>query len=206
MNLARRSSRLALCFVVIALFTPRFTLAAPASSPLAPAPSPSAAPAKASTVSLPTKPATKPASSGPVKPTSDDAKAAARVITDLYDAYAARDLDRVMALERVSIDESAQTYEKQGKGKADDVREAFRGATEELLTHKDFRMQPLNLKDAQFQRVGDTLVVTSPIPIVATASVEVGTPGEGRKVRLRIGKFILKKGDAGFQIVRMQFF
>lgn len=144
--------------------------------------------------------------SKPTKASGAEVKAATGVITELYNAYVARDVDKVMALERLSFEAAAEAYEKQGKGKASDVIDAYRGATDEVLKHKDFAMKPLNLADAQFQRVGDSVVVSSVIPIIATELVEVGEPGSGNKVRLRIGKFVFRAVDGTWQIVRMDFF
>lgn len=142
----------------------------------------------------------------PVKASGAEVKAVTGVISALYAAYTARDIDAVIALERRAFEAAAESYEKQGKGKASDVIDAFRGATEDILKHKDFSMKPLNLADAQFQRLGDRIVVTSVIPIIATEAVDVGDPSDPKKVRLRIGRFVLEPVGSGYQIVRMDFF
>lgn len=146
------------------------------------------------------------ASAKAVKASASDVKAATGVITELYNAYVSRDLDRIMALERESIEASARAYESKGKGKAEDVRDALRGVTEEVIKHKDFKMKPLNLTDAEFERVGDAVVVSSVIPIIASELVEVGEPGAGKKARLRIGKFVFRQMDTHWTIVRMDLF
>lgn len=181
MSLRNRMSSVAVCLLVTSVLAATIAVAAPAAKGGSPGP-------KAT------------------KASGEDVKDVTGVITELYNAYVSRDVDKVMALERLSFEAAAEAYEKQGKGKASDVIDAYRGATEEVLTHKDFAMKPLNLADAQFQRVGDTLVVSSVIPIIATGLVEVGEPGGGKKVRLRIGKFVFRAVDGHWQIVRMDFF
>mgnify|MGYP006280686557 CR=1 FL=1 len=151
-------------------------------------------------------PAVRAAAPKPVKASGNEIKAVTGIITELYKAYVARDVEKVMALERASFEAAAEAYEKAGKGKASAVIDAYQGATEEVLNHKAFSMKPLNLADAQFQRVGEAVVVTSVVPIISTELVEVGEPGAGKKVRLRIGRFVFKKTATGYQIVRMDFF
>lgn len=181
MTLRNRLSSVVACLLVTGIVTVTVAMAAPAAKKGCAAPK-------------------------PTKASGEEVKAVTGVITELYNAYVARDVDKVMALERLSFEAAAEAYEKQGKGKASDVIDAYRGATEEVLTHKDFAMKPLNLADAQFQRLGDSVVVTSVIPIIATELVEVGEPGSGKKVRLRIGKFVFRSVDGSWQIVRMDFF
>lgn len=137
-------------------------------------------------------------------PVPDGEKAAARLlIGNLYKAYASRDVDKVIALERESIEASAIDYEKKGKGSADVVRRSFRECTEDVLRNKDFAMKPLNLDDVEFRLEGDSLVVSSATPIIATETVEVGEAGSGQKVRLRICKFVLRKTSDGYAIMQM---
>ncbi len=163
------------------------------------------------------KPAAKPADtkkpekqqpSAPVKVsvkelTEQDKEEIVTVIKALYNAYAEKDLDKVLELQKRSIESSALDYEKQGKGSAQDVRDAFREATEEILNHKAFKMLPLNLTDLTFQRKGDLCRVTSVVPIIATDRLEVMEDGKYFFVRLRIGEFIFAPEGDGWVIETM---
>ena len=118
------------------------------------------------------------------------------IIKELYDAYAERDVTKVLKLQKRSIESSAIDYEKQGKGSADDVREAFKSATEEIISHRAFKMLPLNLSDLTFQKKGDFCRVTSVVPIIATDRLEIEDNGKYFFVRLRIAEFIFApEGD-----------
>ena len=127
--------------------------------------------------------------------TAEEKEAIISVIKEFYDAYASKDLDKVMEMQKNSIEESALEYEKQGKGKAQDVRDAYRAATKEIMEHKQFKMLPINLSDITFRKKGKLCRVTSVVPIIATDRLEIVEDGKYFFVRLRIGEFVLQSDD-----------
>ena len=153
----------------------------------------------------PTKPAVKPETAKKPEPpqpptirevTKDDEVKITDLIKELYNAYAEKDVSKVLELQKRSIESSAIDYEKQGKGSAEDVREAFKSATEEIINHKAFKMLPLNLTDLTFQQRGNYCRVTSVVPIIATDRLEIEDNGKYFFVRLRIAEFIFApEGD-----------
>lgn len=140
-----------------------------------------------------------------VSPVSAQEKAAVKAAIEVfYQAWVGRDLERIISLERLAIDASAEDYEKRGKGKAEDVRESFRGATKDVLDSKDFKMKPLHLVDVEFRREGELIVVASAIPIIATESVSVDMgDGTSQRVRILISKIVFRKAANGYEIVKM---
>lgn len=143
-------------------------------------------------------------SQAPAAPVTAQEKAQVRsAIEAFYKAWVAKDLDRILLLEKEAIETSALDYEKRGKGKAQDVRESFRGCTNDLLTSKEFQMKPLNLADVEFRRHGEWIVVSSVIPIIATESVEIGDPGSGQRARIVISKLVFRKSPEGYRIIKM---
>lgn len=138
-------------------------------------------------------------------PVTPQEKAAVRsVIQALYDAYKAHDVGKVLALEHVCIENSARDFEQRGKGSAQDVRDAFRGETEDLLKSRGFALKPLNLHYAEYRREGDTLVVSSVMPIISmTQAVEIVEGGHSHMNRLQIAKFKFQKTATGYDIVFM---
>ena len=126
------------------------------------------------------------------------------VIRELYDAYVKKDLERILSMEKVAIEASAQEYERRGKGKAEEVRQAFRGATQDVLQAAKFGMKPLNLEDLEYRRQGNDIVVSSAVPIIATEKVDIGSEGETRTVRLLMSRFVLRKTGGRYEIVKMQ--
>ena len=127
--------------------------------------------------------------------TTVEKEAIISVIKEFYDAYASRDLDKVMEMQKNSIEESALEYEKQGKGKAQDVRDAYRSATKEIMEHKQFKMLPLNLSDITFRKKGKLCRVTSVVPIIATDRLEIVEDGKYFFIRLRVGEFVFESED-----------
>ena len=125
------------------------------------------------------------------------------MIKDLYDAYEQRDLERILTIQKDAIEASAIDYEKRKKGTADEVREAFRDATKEIIEHKDFKMKPLNMGDLTFQRKGKYCKVTSIVPIIASERLEVEEEGKYFFVRLRIGEFIFEQEGEIWKIINM---
>jgi hypothetical protein len=139
----------------------------------------------------------------PEEVTQEDRDKITEILKDLYSAYAERNLDTIMELQHDSIEASALDYEKKKKGSADEVREAFKSATKEIIEHKDFKMLPLNLSDMTFMKKGNTCRVTSIVPIIATERLEVMEEGKYFFVRLRIGEFIFEKKNDLWKIVNM---
>lgn len=125
-------------------------------------------------------------------------------ITDLYNAYADRSLEKILEIQHASIEASAIDYEKRKKGSADEVRDAFRDATKEIIEHKDYKLLPLNLSDISIVRTGHFYKVTSVVPIIATDRLEIQEEGKYFFVRLRIGEMIFEKSSEGsWKIVNM---
>ncbi|MBM3464229.1 MAG: hypothetical protein FJX76_19205 [Armatimonadetes bacterium] len=124
------------------------------------------------------------------------------VICDLFVAYYNRDVDRVVEIEKGAIESSALAYEKQGKGKADDVRDAFREGARDVLSHKDFAMEPLRLEDVRYKHSKGRIVVSSVVPIIATNKVTLAA--SGLQVRLSISTLVFEKKGNRFEIVAMQ--
>jgi hypothetical protein len=139
----------------------------------------------------------------PEEVTQDDKDRITEILKDLYNAYAERNLDKILELQHDSIEASALDYEKKKKGTADDVRDAFKSATKEIIEHKDFKMLPLNLSDITFQKKGNICRVTSIVPIIATERLEVMEEGKYFYVRLRIGELIFEKKSDLWKIVNM---
>ena len=127
--------------------------------------------------------------------TAEEKEAIISVIKEFYDAYASKDLDKVMEMQKNSIEESALEYEKQGKGKAQDVRDAYRAATKEIMEHKQFKMLPINLSDITFRKKGKLCRITSVVPIIATDRLEIVEDGKYFFIRLRIGELVLESDD-----------
>jgi len=126
------------------------------------------------------------------------------LITDLYNAYADKSLDRILEIQHDAIEASAIDYEKRKKGSADEVRDAFKDATKEIIEHKDYKLLPLNLSDISIARTGKFYKVTSVVPIIATDRLEVQEEGKYFFVRLRIGEMIFEKSNEGsWKIVNM---
>ncbi|MGV8123393.1 MAG: hypothetical protein AB2L14_26875 [Candidatus Xenobiia bacterium LiM19] len=126
------------------------------------------------------------------------------LITDLYNAYADKSLDRILEIQHDAIEASAIDYEKRKKGSADEVRDAFKDATKEIIEHKDYKLLPLNLSDISIARTGKFYKVTSVVPIIATDRLEVQEEGKYFFVRLRIGEMIFEKSsEDSWKIVNM---
>jgi hypothetical protein len=136
--------------------------------------------------------------------TAEEKAGAVGVIKALYQAYSDRDIDKILTLEHDFIEASAKAYEeKKGAGKGDELRDAFRGVTEEIIRSKQFAMKPLHLDDVQYRREGDRIVVSSAVPIIATEYVDVEGDGVGNRARLRIAKFWIRKTPEGWRIEQM---
>ncbi|GEM_PF-1170175 len=126
------------------------------------------------------------------------------LITDLYNAYAEKNLDRILEIQYAAIEASAIDYEKRKKGSAEEVRDAFRDATKEIIEHKDYKLLPLNLSDISVARRGQFFKVTSVVPIIATDRLEVQEEGKYFFVRLRIGEMIFEKDkESNWKIINM---
>lgn len=135
--------------------------------------------------------------SSPREVTDEEKNQIIDLIKELYNAYAEKDLEKVLELEKNSIESSAIDYENQGKGSAQDVRDAYRFATGEVLNHKEFKMLPLNISDLTFQKKGNLCRVTSVVPIIATDRLEVNQDGKYFFVRLRIGELVVSPSEKG---------
>ena len=122
-----------------------------------------------------------------------------KAIKELYQAYRQRDLEKVMLLEHEAIESSALDYEARGKGSAQDVRDAFRGATQDLFSSPEFEMQPLFLDEVKFTKEDGVYLASSVVPILASYRVELIS----RPVKIRIGELKFKKTPAGFKIIQM---
>lgn len=125
------------------------------------------------------------------------------MITDLYNAYEQKNLEKILEIQHTAIENSAVDYEKRKKGTADEVREAFRDATKEIIEHKDFKMKPLNMGDLTFQKKGKYCKVTSVVPIIASERLEIEEEGKYFFIRLRIGEFIFEQQNDSWTIVNM---
>jgi hypothetical protein len=124
------------------------------------------------------------------------------IITDLFNAYANRDLEKVMFIEDEAICRSAKDMEARGKYKALEVYYAFKGTKNDVFRAEGFGMEPLNTQSLIFKRKGEQIIVSSPVPVIATKLVAVGT----MKVRLRIAAFTFEKIDNEWKIVKMQMY
>jgi hypothetical protein len=133
----------------------------------------------------------------------EDKEGIITVIQDLYNAYSGKNLERIMELQHDSMEASALDYQKKKKGSADEVREAFKSATKEIIEHKDFKMLPLNLNDLSFQKKGTYCKVTGVAPIISTERLEVQEEGKFFFVRLRVGELILEKKNDLWKIANM---
>jgi hypothetical protein len=136
--------------------------------------------------------------------TKEDREQITALITELYNAYADRNLDKILEIQHAAIEASAVDYEKRKKGSADEVRDAFRDATKEIIEHKEYKLLPLNLSDITIARRGQFYKVTSVVPIIATDRLEVQEEGKYFFVRLRIGEMIFEKDSStNWKIVNM---
>jgi len=177
-----------------------------------PAPTPTGAGKKPATPSPAVQAATPKATEKPVSKIDtskseegsvEDRERITGIIRDLYNAYAERNLEKIIEIQHDSIEASALDYQKKKKGTADEVREAFKSATKEIIEHKDFKMLPLNLSDLTFQKKGIYCKVTSVVPIIATERLEVMEEGKYFFVRLRVGELVLEKKNDLWKIVNM---
>jgi hypothetical protein len=125
------------------------------------------------------------------------------IITQLHAAYAAKDLDKIMELVRYSVEYSALDYEKRGKGPAQEVREAFRDATREIIEHKDYKLYPLNMSDVTFDRKGKYIKVTSVVPIILTDQLEIINDDKFFYVKLRVGEIIFEPAGDSWRIANL---
>jgi hypothetical protein len=133
------------------------------------------------------------------KVSPEDKQGMLKAIKELYQAYKKRDLEKVMLLEKEAIEASALDYQARGKGPAQEVRDAFRGATQDLFSSPDFDMQPLLLEEVKFYKENDIYVASSVVPILASYRVELIS----KPVKIRIGELKFKKTPAGFKIIQM---
>ncbi len=133
----------------------------------------------------------------------EDRLAMKGAIETLYRAYAARDLEKVLEIERIPIDNSAKLlHEKKGVDPAE-VREAFQSMTQAIFKAPGFKMKPLNLKRISFKRRGEICEVASFSPILESNRVDIGIPGEPMKVNVRISQFVFKKATEGWELIKM---
>ena len=133
----------------------------------------------------------------------EDKAAIIKLIKALYQAYVGRSLDKIMELQKNAIEISAAAYEKSGKGTAEDVRDAFRECTREIIDAPEFQMQPLNLEDLKIYRRGDLYLAKSPLPILFSTQVMVQAAEQKQPVRLRVEEIQFLKTREGFKIEQL---
>lgn len=131
-----------------------------------------------------------------------DKEAIKAVISELYNAYKDRDLEKVMLLEDEAIKRSAAEEEKKGKYTAVEVYYAFKGTANDVFRAEGFAMEPFEPEKIKFRKQGLIYQAYSYQPIISTKKVTVGT----MKVRLRIGAIDFEKIDDKFVIVKMQIY
>ncbi|MCL5774468.1 MAG: hypothetical protein M1536_08875 [Firmicutes bacterium] len=130
------------------------------------------------------------------------------VIKDLYDAYTKKDLERVLDIEEDAIRKSAERMSAEKQIKPEDVWNAFKEGTEEMLNNKDFKMKPLNLKNLgklifilNFVKIGDVIQVTSDDLIIESGTVQLGN----QIARIKISNFYFRKIKDTWKIIQMGF-
>ncbi|MCE1247455.1 MAG: hypothetical protein LWY06_12490 [Firmicutes bacterium] len=142
------------------------------------------------------------ASAAEEKVTPEEKKILTGIITDLYNAYSNRDLEKVMQIEEEAISRSAKDMEERGKYKAIEVYYALKGTKNDVFRAEGFGMEPINTQSLIFKKKGEQIVAASPVPVIATKMVSVGT----MKVRLRIAAFTFEKIEGTWRIVKMQMY
>ncbi|MEW6280920.1 MAG: hypothetical protein AB1758_20060 [Candidatus Eremiobacterota bacterium] len=136
----------------------------------------------------------------------EDQQAARALLRELYDAYQARDLNKVMAMIELAVDGSAREFEASGKGKGQDIVDAFRAFHEDLLGHPQFRLEEFNDRFLVFEpQTTDSFVVASPVPVILSDSLDFSDSAGTTMTtaRLRLGRFTLKKMDGRLRIAAM---
>jgi len=133
----------------------------------------------------------------------EDREQMIKVIKALYQAYVGRNLERIMTLQHEAVEASAEAYEKSGKGTREDVRDAFRECTREIIDSPEFQMVSLCLEDLRFSRQGELYLVKSPVPILLSTRVMVQASEEKQPVTLRIEEIHFIKTPQGFKIQQM---
>jgi hypothetical protein len=138
-----------------------------------------------------------------VKVTPAEQAALNGIIQEMYVAFEKRDVNKVLSMLQPVIESSALEYEASGKGKAEEVRDAFRGCFEEVMTHKDYKVKELRMEDVQYRRDASGLVVVSVLPIIATERVEIMGEGSGQYASLNISQLWFRKKGAGYELFKM---
>lgn len=124
------------------------------------------------------------------------------VIKELYEAYEKRELDRVMDLEEEAIVRAGKASEEKGKYTMLEVYYAFKGTANDVFRAEGFGMEPLDLSRIIYKKKGSQFIASSPVPVIATKLVTVGT----MKVRLRIAGLTFERIKGKMTIVQLQMY
>ncbi|MCD6310246.1 MAG: hypothetical protein J7M18_05990 [Candidatus Eremiobacteraeota bacterium] len=137
--------------------------------------------------------------------TAKDRKAIFDIIRRLHNAYATKNLEEVLKIQAPAIELSAVKYEEEGKGTKEQVWDAFRGCTAEILDHPNFEMKPLDLENVGIECKGDLYTVTGN-PIMFSSEIRVMSAPEPQPMRVRVGEMLFKKKSGGFELIRMSMY
>jgi hypothetical protein len=132
-----------------------------------------------------------------------DRQAMVDTIKSLFEAYSARDLEKVLAIIKVPIENSARLMHERRGIPEETVADAFRGGIEDIFNAEGFRMKPLNLKTVAFRRRGDICEAFSFKPVIESERVTVGSGSESLRVNIKLSQFVFKKEESGWKLIKM---
>lgn len=134
-------------------------------------------------------------------------------LKELYDACAAKDVDKVISILSVCVEETAQEYagrHKDDPEAAQKIREAFHYFFRDILNHEEFELDPYDIEGIYYLvDENDVISVASSIPIVSsTKGLRVSDSNDDYYmiVRLRLERFDFRKVDGKWRIVKMDIF
>ena len=164
---------------------------------------------------LPLDPTLTPAAAEEAPPgreaTQNEKDEAVAVMLDLYQSYYDKDLDKLMGLIHDFVEKSAADYaadHPDDKEAAEKIRDAYLAFHEDLLNHEDYYIEDFHPEFADFFVRDDGIIeVISSVPIISTPTLSFeDDDGNVYSVRLRLGRFLLKKAGDTWRIYEMDLF
>lgn len=121
-----------------------------------------------------------------------------QALQQLYDGYAAKNLEGVLAILHDFTERSALLYAKQhpqDPQAAEKIRDAYLAFHQDIFNSSDYALDEFHSEFAEYTHTTpDTIEVTSQVPIISTASMSFeDNDGNTYLVRLRLGRFVFER-------------
>lgn len=140
----------------------------------------------------------------------DQQAAIMAVLQRLHHAYEAKDLKVVMGLIAGAVDRTAKDYaashpERPDAEKA--IRDAFQAFHEDIFVNEAYHVLEFKGGFATFsKRLDGDVEVVSTVPVISTDPMTFYDGETPQTVVLRLGRFVMREGKQGWQIMEMDLF